>query len=69
MNTLDRYLYRTVLVYTAMAMGVLLTLGALFVFISQQSDIASGLTAPEMPFCSRCSICRSRPSNCCRSAR
>ena len=31
MNTLDRYLYRTVLLYTLMAMGVLLTLGALFV--------------------------------------
>ena len=42
MNTLDRYLYRTVLVYTAMAMGVLLTLGALFLFISQQSDIGIG---------------------------
>jgi lipopolysaccharide export system permease protein len=42
MNILDRYLYRTVLVYTAMAMAVLLTLGALFVFISQQSDIGIG---------------------------
>ena len=42
MNILDRYLYRTVLVYAAMAMGVLLTLGALFVFISQQSDIGVG---------------------------
>ena len=42
MNTLDRYLYRTVIVYTVMAMGVLLTLGALFVFISQQSDIGVG---------------------------
>jgi lipopolysaccharide export system permease protein len=41
-NTLDRYLYRTVLLYTLMAMGVLLTLGALFVFISQQSDIGTG---------------------------
>jgi lipopolysaccharide export system permease protein len=41
-NILDRYLYRTVLVYTAMAMGVLLTLGALFLFISQQSDIGVG---------------------------
>ena len=41
-NTLDRYLYRTVLVYTAMAMAVLLTLGALFLFISQQSDIGVG---------------------------
>src|SRR6202171_2543614 len=42
MNILDRYLYRTVLVYTAMAMAVLLTLGALFVFISQQGDIGIG---------------------------
>ena len=42
MNTLDRYLYRTVLIYTAMAMAVLLTLGALFLFISQQSDIGVG---------------------------
>jgi len=42
MNILDRYLYRTVLLYTTMAMGVLLTLGALFVFISQQSDIGVG---------------------------
>ncbi len=42
MNILDRYLYRTVLVYTAMAMGVLLTLGALFLFISQQNDIGVG---------------------------
>jgi lipopolysaccharide export system permease protein len=42
LNILDRYLYRTVLVYTSMAMGVLLTLGALFLFISQQSDIGVG---------------------------
>jgi lipopolysaccharide export system permease protein len=41
-NTLDRYLYRTVLIYTAMAMAVLLTLGALFLFISQQNDIGVG---------------------------
>src|ERR1017187_9146966 len=41
-NLLDRYLYRTVMVYTLMAMGVLLTLGGLFVFISQQSDIGVG---------------------------
>jgi lipopolysaccharide export system permease protein len=41
-NILDRYLYRTVLVYTAMAMAVLLALGALFLFISQQSDIGVG---------------------------
>jgi lipopolysaccharide export system permease protein len=42
LNTLDRYLYRTVLLYTFMAMCVLLTLGALFLFISQQSDIGVG---------------------------
>ncbi|HEV7610828.1 MAG TPA: LPS export ABC transporter permease LptG [Steroidobacteraceae bacterium] len=42
MNILDRYLYRVVLVYTGMAMAVLLTLGALFLFISQQSDIGVG---------------------------
>ena len=42
MNTLDRYLYRTVLVYTAMAMAVLLTLGGLFLFITQQGDIGVG---------------------------
>jgi lipopolysaccharide export system permease protein len=41
-NILDRYLYRTVLVYTAMAMAVLLTLGALFLFISEQGDIGVG---------------------------
>jgi lipopolysaccharide export system permease protein len=42
MNTLDRYLYRTVLVYACMAMAVLVTLGGLFLFISQQSDIGVG---------------------------
>jgi lipopolysaccharide export system permease protein len=42
MNTLDRYLYRTVLIYTLMAMGVLLALGALVLFISQQGDIGIG---------------------------
>jgi lipopolysaccharide export system permease protein len=41
-NILDRYLYRTVLLYTMMAMGVLLTLGGLFLFITQQSDIGVG---------------------------
>jgi lipopolysaccharide export system permease protein len=41
-NLLDRYLYRTVLLYALMAMMVLLTLGALFLFISQQSDIGVG---------------------------
>jgi lipopolysaccharide export system permease protein len=42
MNTLDRYLYRTVLAYAFMALAVLITLGALFLFISQQSDIGVG---------------------------
>lgn len=42
MNTLDRYLYRTVLLYAAMALGVLVTLGALFLFIAQQGDIGIG---------------------------
>src|SRR5450631_4704995 len=42
MNTLDRYLYRTVLVYACMALAVLITLGGLFLFISQQSDIGVG---------------------------
>jgi lipopolysaccharide export system permease protein len=41
-NTIDRYLYRTVMLYTAMAMAVLLTLGGLFLFISQQGDIGTG---------------------------
>jgi lipopolysaccharide export system permease protein len=41
-NTLDRYLYRTVLVYTLMAMAVLLALGALVLFISEQGDIGVG---------------------------
>jgi lipopolysaccharide export system permease protein len=41
-NTLDRYLYRTVLLYTLMAMAVLLALGALILFISQQGDIGTG---------------------------
>ena len=42
MNTLDRYLYRTVLIFACMALAVLVTLGALFLFISQQSDIGVG---------------------------
>src|SRR5579871_3909294 len=42
MNIIDRYLYRTVLLYTGMAMTVLLTLAALFVFLSQQGDIGVG---------------------------
>jgi lipopolysaccharide export system permease protein len=42
MNTLDRYLFRTVMVYAAMSMAVLLVLGALFLFISEQGDIGTG---------------------------
>jgi len=42
MNILDRYLYRTVLVYAFMALAVVITLGALFLFISQQKDIGIG---------------------------
>jgi lipopolysaccharide export system permease protein len=42
LNVLDRYLYRTVLAYTAMAMAVLLTLGGMFLFITQQGDIGVG---------------------------
>jgi lipopolysaccharide export system permease protein len=41
-NILDRYLYRTVLVYTCMAMALLLVLGALVLFIGQQNDIGVG---------------------------
>jgi lipopolysaccharide export system permease protein len=41
-NTLDRYLYRTVLLYTLMTMAVLLALGALILFVSQQGDIGTG---------------------------
>jgi len=39
---LDRYLIGTVLLYSAMVLGVLLTLGGLFVFIGQQDDIGVG---------------------------
>lgn len=42
MSTLDRYLYRTVILYSLMVLAVLLTLGALLLFISQQSDIGIG---------------------------
>lgn len=42
MNTLDRYLYRTVLIYALMALAVLVTLSGLVVFISQQSDVGVG---------------------------
>ena len=42
MNLLDRYLARTVLLYTLMVSGVLLTLASLFTFIGQQDDIGTG---------------------------
>lgn len=42
MRILDRYLIGTVLLYSAMVLGVLLTLGGLFVFIGQQDDIGIG---------------------------
>jgi lipopolysaccharide export system permease protein len=41
-NTLDRYLFRTVLLYTLMVMAVLLVLGALVLFITEQGDIGVG---------------------------
>jgi lipopolysaccharide export system permease protein len=41
-NTLDRYLYRTVLLYTLMTMAVLLALAGLVLFISEQGDIGVG---------------------------
>jgi lipopolysaccharide export system permease protein len=41
-NTLDRYLFRTVLLYTLMAMAALLVLAALVLFISEQGDIGVG---------------------------
>ena len=61
MNTLDRYLYRTVLVYACMALAVLISLGGLFLFISQQNigvgNYSAGdallftfLTLPEQAF-------------------
>ena len=54
---------RTILLYSAMVLGALLTLGALFVFIGQQDDIGVGSYGRAMRCCSRCSICRSRPSS------
>ena len=42
MPILGRYLLRTVLGYTALTMLVLLALGALFLFISEQDDIGTG---------------------------
>lgn len=42
MNLLDRYIARTVLLYTLMVTVVLLTLASLFTFIGQQDDIGVG---------------------------
>lgn len=42
MTILHRYLVRTLLAYSAMVLAVLLTLGALFVFIREQDDIGTG---------------------------
>lgn len=42
MTLLDRYLAKTVLLYTALVLAVLLSLGALFVFLRQQGDIGHG---------------------------
>lgn len=42
MTLLDRYLARQVLWYTVLVMGVLLTLSALFIFLSQSDDIGVG---------------------------
>jgi lipopolysaccharide export system permease protein len=42
MTILDRYVARTVLLYTLMVTAVLLTLALLFTFIGQQGDIGTG---------------------------
>ena len=42
MNLIDRYLYRTVIGFSLFAMAILLTLGGVFVFINEQSDIGVG---------------------------
>ena len=42
MSILGRYIVRAVLGYTALALMVLLALGALFLFISEQGDIGTG---------------------------
>jgi lipopolysaccharide export system permease protein len=42
MTILDRYIARTVLLYTLMVTGVLLVLASLFTFIGQQDDIGVG---------------------------
>ncbi len=42
MNILDRYIVRSILGFVFLVMGVVLLLGALFVFIDQQDDIGMG---------------------------
>ena len=42
MNTLDRYLFRSILGAVLLVMAVFLTLGGLFLFIGQQDDIGVG---------------------------
>ncbi len=42
MNMLDRYIARTLLGGVALTMAVLLTLGLLFIFISEQPDVGTG---------------------------
>jgi lipopolysaccharide export system permease protein len=42
LNTLDRYIIRTILSFVLLCLIVLLALGALFEFISQQGDIGVG---------------------------
>jgi len=42
MSILDRYIIRAILGSVLMVLSVVLTLGALFVFIDQQSDIGVG---------------------------
>jgi len=42
MNMLDRYLARTLLAAVALTLAVLLTLGLLFIFIGEQSQVGTG---------------------------
>jgi lipopolysaccharide export system permease protein len=42
MNILDRYFIGTVISYSALVLGVLMSLSGLFVFIDQQEDIGKG---------------------------
>lgn len=42
MNMLDRYIARTLLGGVALTMAILLTLGLLFIFISEQPDVGTG---------------------------